>query len=295
MGIVTFRNGSDWSSGISHDGFVVAASRLPSLARRGDLSTKGLLALGGDALRTAMGEGQALIAASGEGVLELDSVQLGPPVLDPDKILCIGLNYRDHVTEVAFEVPAAPAIFPKFRNSLIGAEAPIVLPAVTREVDYEGELAVVIGERCRDADESRALEYVVGYTVFNDVSARDIQFRTTQWTAGKALDGFAPVGPEIVPAADIPDPQSLTLTTRLNGEVMQHEATGMMIFSVAQIVAYISSVMTLEPGDIIATGTPAGVGFKREPPVYLEDGDVVEVEIERVGLLRNPVVRPADA
>jgi 2-keto-4-pentenoate hydratase/2-oxohepta-3-ene-1,7-dioic acid hydratase in catechol pathway len=162
---------------------------------------------------------------------------------------------------------------------------------VSRQIDYEGELAVIIGTRCKDVTEQEALQYVAGYTIMHDVSARDLQMQTSQWTAGKALDTFAPMGPGIVPASSIPDPQTLTLTTRLNEQVVQHDSTANMIFSVAAAIAFLSSLMTLEPGDIIATGTPSGVGFKRTPPLFLQEGDVVEIEIERIGRIRNPVIR----
>ncbi len=182
-------------------------------------------------------------------------------------------------------------IFAKFRNSLIGPTSPILLPRVSQSIDYEGELAVIIGKRCKHVAESEALAYVAGYSVFNDVTARDIQAQTSQWTAGKALDTFAPMGPGIVPASRIPDPQKLTLRTRVNGQEVQHDSTANMLFSVAAALAFLSSLMTLEPGDILATGTPSGVGFKRTPPLFLQEGDLVEVDIEGVGCLCNPVRR----
>ena len=222
-------------------------------------------------------------------VLSLDTLELGPPVLNPDKILCLGVNYREHAAEAQQAIPAAPMIFAKFRNCLIGPTSPILLPRVSTRIDYEGELAVIIGKRCKSVTEQEALGYVAGYSIMNDVSARDIQAQTSQWTAGKALDTFAPLGPGIVPTSQIPDPQTLTLITRVNGQEVQHDSTANMIFSVASAIAFLSSLMTLEPGDILATGTPSGVGFKRTPPLFLQDGDVVEVEIECIGSLRNPV------
>jgi acylpyruvate hydrolase len=161
---------------------------------------------------------------------------------------------------------------------------------VSNQIDYEGELAVIIGTRCKEVSEQEALQYVAGYTIMNDVSARDLQMRTSQFIAGKALDTFAPMGPGMVLASVLPNPQSLTLSTRVNGQVVQHASTATMIFSVATIISFLSSLMTLEPGDIIATGTPSGVGFKRTPPLFLREGDVVEVEIEGIGQIRNPVV-----
>jgi 2-keto-4-pentenoate hydratase/2-oxohepta-3-ene-1,7-dioic acid hydratase in catechol pathway len=227
---------------------------------------------------------------TGEQVLFLDEVELGPPVPDPEKILCLGLNYPDHAAEAGLEIPPAPTFFAKFRNSLVGPTSPVILPAAGHFIDYEGELAVVIGKRCKHVAEQEALAYVAGYTICNDVSARDLQMQTSQWTAGKAIDTFAPMGPGIILAADIPDPQALTLTTRVNSEVVQRESTSQMIFSVAATIAFLSSFMTLEPGDVIATGTPSGIGARRQPPLFLRAGDIVEVEIEPIGKIRNQVV-----
>jgi 2,4-didehydro-3-deoxy-L-rhamnonate hydrolase len=227
---------------------------------------------------------------TGEQVLSLDEVELGPPVLDPEKIVCLGTNYAEHAAEAGFEIPPVPTFFAKFRNSLVGPASPVILPSADHFIDYEGELVVVIGKRCKHVSEQEALAYVAGYTVCNDVSARMLQMQTSQWTAGKAIDTFLPMGPGIVLAPDIPDPQALTLTTRVNGEVVQHESTSQMIFSVAQTLAFLSSFMTLEPGDLIATGTPSGIGARRQPPLFLQPGDIVEVEIERIGMIRNQMV-----
>ncbi|HEX6715048.1 MAG TPA: fumarylacetoacetate hydrolase family protein [Thermoleophilaceae bacterium] len=220
----------------------------------------------------------------------LDDVRLLPPVPDPDKILCIGLNYREHAEETGMPAPPVPIVFAKFRNSLVGANDAIVLPQASKAVDYEAELAVVIGRRCRGVEAADALEYVAGAMAFNDVSARDLQMQTGQWTMGKAIDTFAPCGPALVLMDEIDDLQDLRVEARVNGETVQSGTTASMIFTVAEIVAFISSVMTLEPGDIIATGTPAGVGFTRTPPLLITPDDLVEVEIEGVGLLANPVV-----
>ena len=223
---------------------------------------------------------------------EIDrDLMFGPPVPDPDKILCIGLNYREHARESGLEVPPVPVVFAKFRNSLIGPEAPIEVPAISQQVDYEGELAVVIGQRCKNVAVGEALSVVAGYSVLNDISARDLQLQVSQWTVGKAVDTFAPMGPGIVPAQLIADPQKLDLITRVNGQVVQQSSTSDMIFSVAEIIAHLTRAMTLEPGDIIATGTPSGVGFKRNPALFLQAGDVVEVEISSIGLLSNPVIQ----
>jgi 2-keto-4-pentenoate hydratase/2-oxohepta-3-ene-1,7-dioic acid hydratase in catechol pathway len=237
--------------------------------------------------------------ASRVGEVEPTSVSelaLGPPVPDPEKILCLGLNYRDHAEEVGAKAPPAPIVFAKFANSLIGQGQPIVRPAISDEIDYEAELAVVIGRRCRSVSEAQALDYVAGGMPFNDVSARDLQMRTSQWTAGKAIDTFAPTGPALVLGTEIDDLQSLRIEARVNGDPLQSGTTADMIFSIAETIAFLSQFMTLEPGDIIATGTPAGVGFTREPPVRLRAGDRVEVEVEGLGVLSNPVIdeRPPD-
>jgi 2-keto-4-pentenoate hydratase/2-oxohepta-3-ene-1,7-dioic acid hydratase in catechol pathway len=227
---------------------------------------------------------------AGERVLSLDLVELGPPIPDPEKIVCLGLNYPEHAAEAELDIPPVPTFFAKFRNSLVGPTSPVILPSASHFIDYEGELVVVIGKRCKHVSEQEALAYVGGYTVCNDVSARDLQMQTSQWTAGKAIDTFLPMGPGIVLAADIPDPQTLLLTTRVNGEVVQRESTSQMIFSVAETLAFLSSFMTLEPGDLIATGTPSGIGARRQPPLFLHAGDIVEVEIERIGMIRNQMV-----
>jgi len=224
--------------------------------------------------------------------MPVESIEVGPPIPDPDKIICLGLNYHEHARELHMPISRVPALFAKFRNALSGPTSPIVLPRISSQIDYEGELTVVIGRRCRNVSEEEALRFVAGYTIMNDVSARDLQLETSQWTAGKSLDTFAPMGPGIVPASSIPDPQALRITTRVNGVTLQQGNTRDMIFPVTRTIAFLSSLMTLEPGDLIATGTPSGVGFKRQPPVFLKDGDIVEVEIERIGVIRNPVVRP---
>jgi 2-keto-4-pentenoate hydratase/2-oxohepta-3-ene-1,7-dioic acid hydratase in catechol pathway len=279
-----------WRAGIVAGDRIVDAGRLAAetdglpAAEAG--SVRDLLALGDEALSSL---GTLVEERAGEG-LARDSVVLGPPIPDPEKIICIGLNYRDHAGEVSMELPPAPILFPKWPNSLIGDGQPIVLPPETSRGDYEGELAVVIGRRIRRVSESEALGAVAGYMPFNDVSARDLQMQVSQWAAGKAIDSFAPCGPELVTAREVGDVGALDVRTRLNGETVQSASTELMIFPVAGLIAYISSLITLEPGDVIATGTPAGVGFTREPPIALADGDVVEVEIPGVGLLSNPVV-----
>jgi 2-keto-4-pentenoate hydratase/2-oxohepta-3-ene-1,7-dioic acid hydratase in catechol pathway len=207
----------------------------------------------------------------------------------PGKIVCVGLNYLDHAQEGGMELPKAPLLFAKWPNTLIGDGDTIVLPPETQEVDYEAELGVVIGTTARRVSETDALDHVAGYICVNDVSARDMQFGDGQWTRGKSLDTFCPVGPRLVPREEIDDPQQLGIRCILNGEAVQDSSTAQMIFSVAEIIAYVSRVITLEPGDLIATGTPAGVGVFRDPKVLLEDGDEVSVEIDGLGTLTNPV------
>jgi 2-keto-4-pentenoate hydratase/2-oxohepta-3-ene-1,7-dioic acid hydratase in catechol pathway len=213
------------------------------------------------------------------------------PIARPSKIIAVGLNYVDHAGESKMDVPEQPLLFAKWPNALIGDGEAIRLPPHTEQVDFEAELGVVIGEPTRGPVQvERALEIVAGYLCLNDVSARDVQFGDGQWTRGKSFDTFCPVGPTLVPAAQIQDPQALRIRALLNDEVMQDATTADMIFSVAEIIAYVSASISLEVGDIIASGTPPGVGFARTPPVYLRPGDVVAVEIEGVGTLTNPVV-----
>jgi 2,4-didehydro-3-deoxy-L-rhamnonate hydrolase len=211
------------------------------------------------------------------------------PIAVPSKIVCIGLNYRDHAEEQGVDLPEAPLLFAKWPNTLIGAGETIVIPPITSKVDYEAELGVVIGARLRNVSEESALEGVDGYLCLNDVSARDLQFADGQWVRGKSLDTFCPVGPELVPAADVPDPQRLSIRALVNGRVLQDSSTAQMVFGVAAVIAHVSRAITLEPGDLIATGTPAGVGAFRDPPVFLQPGDEVTIEIERLGALTNPV------
>lgn len=229
-------------------------------------------------------------APSDLDVFPIEYARLGPPIPDPDKIICLGLNYKSHAEEAGLTPPEFPILFAKYRNALTGPNSPIILPAMSEEIDYEAELAVVIGKPCKNISVEAALNYVAGYMALNDVSARDLQFRTGQWLSGKTLDTFAPCGPSLV-MNEINDPQNLNISTYVNGQTLQQSNTRNMIFSAATTIAYISQLMTLEPGDIIATGTPEGVGFKRNPPIFLREGDVVEVEIEGIGKLRNPVIR----
>lgn len=270
--------GAGWRSGIVINNRVVDAESLGA-----PVSLKEALALGGKNLQDLVGEA----SAESRHVLPLTEVDLGPPVPDPEKIICIGLNYREHASEAGFDLPSHPIIFSKFANGLVGDQATVYLPPVTARVDYEGELAVVIGAKCRHIGADEALRYVAGYAVFNDLSARDLQMRTTQFTAGKILDGFAPFGPWITPSWEVPDPQQLQIETRVNGTIVQNGSTSDMIFSVAELIADVSQILTLQPGDIIATGTPAGVGMAAQPPRFLSEGDEVEIAISSIGVLRT--------
>jgi 2,4-didehydro-3-deoxy-L-rhamnonate hydrolase len=211
------------------------------------------------------------------------------PIDRPSKIVCVGLNYRDHAEEQGAPLPEAPLLFAKWQNALIGPGEPIVIPRIVTKCDYEAELGVVIGTRVRDASPENALEAVAGYICVNDVSARDLQFADGQWTRGKSPDTFCPVGPKLIPRDEIPDPQRLAIRAILNGRAMQESTTANMVFGVADLIAYITRTMTLEPGDLIATGTPAGVGAFREPPVFMQPGDEITIEIEGIGSLTNPV------
>ena len=221
----------------------------------------------------------------------LSAVEFLPPVF-PGKILAIGRNYVDHAIEGGEAPPAAPLIFTKLPNSLNAHDQPVVLHSISTQIDYEAELAVVIGRRARRVSEAEALSHVFGYTLINDVSARDLQFGDGQWVRGKGLDGFAPLGPYVTTRDEVADVQALDIEGRLNGEVMQSSNTSKMIFGVAHLVSYISQGITLEPGDVIATGTPEGVGVFRRPPVLLKHGDVFEVEVEGLGTLSNTFVNP---
>ncbi len=223
----------------------------------------------------------------GQAVFPLEKVRLLAPV-DPPNVICIGLNYRRHAEESSLKLPERPVIFLKPTTAVIGPDAPIRLPEMAPgEVDYEAELVIVIGRTARNVPEERALDYVLGYTCGNDVSARDCQLRLdVQWARGKSFDTFCPLGPWIETAMD---PDAAPIASRVNGRTMQSSSTSDMIFSCRQLVSYISRCMTLLPGTVILTGTPEGVGFARKPPVFLRPGDVVEVEVGPVGVLRNPV------
>ena len=211
------------------------------------------------------------------------------PIDRPGKIICVGLNYRDHAEEQGVDLPTAPLLFAKWNNTLIGPGEPIVIPPIVTKTDYEAELGVVIGSQVSRVSAENALEAVAGYICVNDVSARDLQFADGQWSRGKSPDTYCPVGPQLVPRDEIPDPQNLAIRAILNGETMQDSTTANMVFGVAEIIAYVTQTITLEPGDLIATGTPAGVGAFRDPKVFMQPGDEITIEIEGLGSLTNPV------
>jgi 2-keto-4-pentenoate hydratase/2-oxohepta-3-ene-1,7-dioic acid hydratase in catechol pathway len=262
-----------------------ADSEMPSSLRE-------LLARGPDVHRRAW---SAL--RSGPVTYEPARTRLLPPVPDPRKIICIGLNYRDHAAESGVPVPPEPVLFSKYPTTLIGHLDRIVLPRVSHEVDYEAELVVVIGQGGKHISREKAGEHIGGYTIGHDVSARDWQLNkpAKQWMAGKTFDTFAPTGPELVTPDEVPDPHNLGIRLRLNGQTMQDSSTSQLIFGVEELIAYLSQIVTLEPGDLIFTGTPPGVGMARKPPVWLKPGDVVEVEIDGLGILRNTVIAENEA
>lgn len=282
MKFITFRRGTN-----APEPGVVLGERVVSLAGAGYRDLIAVMAAGEDA--RARIENWAYNPPA-EAVAPLESVRLLAPVPRPPKFVCVGLNYRDHAIESNMEIPKVPTIFNKFPSVVIGPGDDIVLPKVSTRPDYEAELAFVIGRGGRAIPASRWQDHVFGYTIVNDVSARDYQLATSQWLMGKTFDTFAPMGPWIVSAGDIPDPHTLDISLTIGGETLQNSNTRELIFRIPELVEYLSRVVTLEPGDVVATGTPSGVGFARKPPRYLKGGDEVTVKIQGIGELRNPVV-----
>jgi 2-keto-4-pentenoate hydratase/2-oxohepta-3-ene-1,7-dioic acid hydratase in catechol pathway len=274
---------------VAADGGFAAVDELAAGARRPDLAglrdVGDLYARGDDAL-----EQLRELAVTATATVAPESVKYAPPVLRPGKIVCVGLNYADHIAESRTVKPDRIVLFAKFPSCLIGHGDPIRYPAITTELDYEGELAVVIGREARNVPVDSALDYVGGYTVINDVSARDLQGTEPQWIRGKALDTFAPLGPVLLDAAAAPPVAEMRLRTLVNGEIRQDAGCAQMITGVPELIAYISDGITLEPGDIIATGTPDGVGLGRKPPLWMKAGDKLEVEISGIGTLGVNVV-----
>lgn len=280
MRFVNFQLGKQTQFGIRENGFVYSLS--PS-SYRSDIE---FLATGAAGLEKA----RALLAGTHTDKIPVESVQLLSPVLHPGKILCVGLNYRDHAIESKMQIPRSPTIFLKLPNSVTGPESDIVLPRISAQPDYEVELAAVIGRRGKNIRPEDWEQYIAGYTILNDVSARDIQLATSQWTLAKSFDTFAPIGPSIVTADEVGDPHTLDIELSINGEVLQCSNTKHLIFRLPDLIAYISAIVPLEPGDIISTGTPAGVGFGRQPHRWLKPGDIIVASIQGIGELQNRVV-----
>jgi acylpyruvate hydrolase len=290
MRLVTYSDGAGAAAG------VLVGERVVSAAAAADQAGLDIQARSVRMLLERLDAGQLArlgeAAASADAAVPRSEVTLHAPIVAPEKIVCLGLNYRDHAAETGQPIPQAPMWFAKFANSLTGDGQPVLLPAAhARRVDYEAELAVVIGSRARNVSVGDALSFVAGAMPFNDVSARDLQMQNQLWTAGKAIDTFAPCGPALVTLDEITDLQQLQLRTRVNGEVVQEGTTADQIFTVAEVVAWLSRTITLEPGDIIATGTPAGIGAARRS--FLCDGDTVAVEVQGLGAVTNPIVAEA--
>lgn len=293
MKLITYVAGSGPRSGVLVGEIVVDtrdAARAAGLADSIDWSdNRGIVAADRETLDRLAQSARERVTA-GTAVGPIVDLRLGPPIVTPEKIVCIGANYHDHLVETGLPRPEVPLFFAKFRNALIGHREPIVIPPVTSRVDYEAELAFVISREAKNIAMADAFDHIAGVMCLNDVSARDLQFQTSQFIAGKALDTFAPCGPALVLLDEIADIQSLSIRTHLNGVIVQDSNTADMIFPVAEILSFLSGIMTLVPGDVISTGTPAGVGFVKDPPVFMRDGDRVEVEIADVGRLSNPLV-----
>lgn len=295
MQLTSFRRNDAWVPGLLTDGKVVETNALLSLAGKDAVtSNRALLAAHLDDLSAL-----AQLAVSHQKQLNeqgavhaFDTLHIGPPIPNPEKIICIGLNYHDHAEEVCATPPNEPIFFAKYPNSLIGYRDEIIPPAETSKVDYEAELAIVIGKPGRYIREEDAMNHVAGAMVFNDVSARDLQLANQLWTGGKAIDTFGPCGPALHTMDEVGDLQDLGVTTRLNGDVLQDGTTANMIFSVSTIISFLSRIMTLSPGDIIATGTPAGVAASHDPARFMREGDVIEVFIEGLGQTKNVVTGP---
>ncbi|CAH0343843.1 fumarylacetoacetate hydrolase family protein [Bacillus sp. CECT 9360] len=304
MKLVTFRDDSGVNLGIIKNDQIFSLSALDEWDRSLNqddansenpipLNTKSFIEEGENALAHA----ERLLASYEEmgieekrkAVLYLNETELLAPISQPEKIICVGLNYLDHCKETGMEPPKSPVVFSKYANAIIGHQQSIELPVNSDQVDFEAELAVVIGKEAKRVSVEEASDYIFGYTIMNDVSARDIQFADGQWVRGKTADTFAPLGPCIVTQDEIEDPHKLNISLTLNGEVMQQSNTSNLIFTVPYIISFLSQAMTLKPGDIIATGTPPGVGMGREPKIWLKKGDELSITIEKLGTLSNSV------
>lgn len=308
MHLLTFSESGRTRAGLEVDGQIIdlaaASAAVPADQRGGSAALPGdvraLLEAGEDALRaarrvqdwatTALRSGQKPTGPAGERlVFARAGVTIHAPIPRPGKIICLGLNYADHAAEGGAELPKAPMLFAKFANAVIGTGHPIMLPKATQKLDYEAEFAVVIGRRAKLVSQEDALSYVAGYMNLDDVSARDLQNETQQFFRGKSGDTFAPCGPYLVTKDEVPDPHALDIRSYVNGELRQNSNTRHLIFNVPFLVHHISKTITLEPGDVISTGTPSGVGAHREPPSFLKSGDVVRIEVQGLGVLENTV------
>jgi 2-keto-4-pentenoate hydratase/2-oxohepta-3-ene-1,7-dioic acid hydratase in catechol pathway len=294
MYLLTFRDGDALKLGVrTNRGVIDVAAAQAALGTGGSSAPESIDAVidGGASAVAALAELVARAeAASGDWLRDEASLTLGPAVPNPGKILCVGLNYRKHAEESGAAIPTTPVLFSKFANTIAAHGEDVPLTDAATEYDYEVELGVVIGKTAKNVSEAGALGTVFGYTTANDVSARDLQTRTSQWLLGKTMDKFLPIGPYLVTAADVPNPQALQLRTWLNGDLRQDSTTEDMIFSVAEIIAYASRHFTLEPGDVIVTGTPAGVILGLPVKNWMVPGDLVEVEVEGLGKLANRMV-----
>jgi 2-keto-4-pentenoate hydratase/2-oxohepta-3-ene-1,7-dioic acid hydratase in catechol pathway len=280
MRLITYRDRDGYRAGVLGDSGVVDAAA--ALGQSRPLGLRDLLVPG------RFDELSGAIARGGQEPLV---VQLEAPVPDPEKIICIGLNYRSHAEEAGIDPPSSPTFFGKYRNALAAPGATVTLPEASDKVDYEAEVAVIVGRRCSSVSEAEALDAVAGYTLLNDLSARDLQFATPQWMPGKVFDGSAPCGPALVTPDEAAASGAIEIALELNGETMQSASTSDLVFSVAQLTSHLSRLMTLEPGDIVSTGTPSGVGSVRQPRVWLEDGDRISVRSPTLGELRTTIRR----
>ena len=278
MRLITYRDRDEFRAGVLVDDGVVDAAA--ALGESRPIGMRQLL---------LPGRLDELAGAIARGDQEPLVVQLEVPVPDPEKIICVGLNYRSHAEEAGLDPPASPTIFGKYRNALAAPVAAVSLPDASDKVDYEAEVAVVVGRRCSSVSEDEALDAVAGYTLFNDLSARDLQFATPQWMAGKVFDGSAPCGPALVTPEEAGPHDSISFALDLNGERMQEASTDDLIFSVPELISHLSTLMTLEPGDLISTGTPSGVGSTRDPKVWLKPGDEMLISSPTLGELRTTI------
>jgi 2-keto-4-pentenoate hydratase/2-oxohepta-3-ene-1,7-dioic acid hydratase in catechol pathway len=293
MKLLQFQGGDGLRLGVKTDaGVIDVAAAAEALGLDAPTSLIEVIEVGQPAIDALQGVIDAAVGAENGASWTLDEMglQYGPAVADPGKIVCVGLNYRRHAAETNMPVPETPVLFSKFDNTIAAYGDSVSLPPVAIEYDYEVELGIVIGKPARNVSQDDALDYVLGYVTANDISVRDLQTRTSQWLLGKTLDNFLPVGPYLVTADEVGDPQLLGIKTWVNGDIRQNSNTGDMIFTVAEIISYISRYFTLEPGDLIVTGTPEGVAMGREDKPWLKPGDEVVVEVEKLGSLKNVMI-----